>query len=1050
MTRIPNTMIRASAGSGKTYQLTNRFIRLLLNGQAPERIIALTFTRKAAGEFFEGILTKLAKAASGPEEAKCLARDIGQAESDFVPDDFRSSLRRLVEEMNKLSLGTIDGFFHRVLGMFSLEFGLGGEFEMMSEFERKRTRLTVLESLFARSQGDSVARESLIESHRLATAGQDRRDFVNSFDDHLKDCHGLFMRVPEANRWGEPARIWPTGNAWVKQKQDLAEMVEDWRGLIEEDTFPDKLCIAWEKVADHLAGWVSGKSLKPKSSVIFDRALAGLSEMEKGDWELPFDRDVYCPSKKFCHKLARILRHCVASELETKLTRTKGIHSLLSAFEEVYDARVRRAGRLTFADLPILLAPHEGQAVLGGNGPDQIDIEYRLDGAFDHWLLDEFQDTSTVQWRVMKNLIDEVVQDTGGQRTFFCVGDPKQSIYQWRGGDPTLFDRIKARYQAAVGGEFGAISLDESWRSCEAVLNLVNAVFGDPTVLQQFDQNQTAADRWEAIWEKHQPAEPRAGEAGHAMYLTVESKEDRWAMVAHLLGRIQPIANGLNCAILVQKNKTVQEVVDFLRSELPNVPVVGESATNPGADNPLGMALLSFFRAAAHPRERFNEGHVLLTPLAGLLPSDQDRRQAALRDVQRDIYQRGFEPVICDWIGRIAESNMDSFAKWRAKQFLDLARQFDETGSRDIDEFVPFVTAQEAADVSGPSVVQVMTVHKAKGLTFDATILPDIEGSRLDEVRKGALHTHKTGEGNPGWILSLPGKDICEVDDQLGTALAEARSEGCYENFCKLYVGLTRASHGLYVVSTAHKPASKSLNYIRLLYETLAEEDSRPFEGAPVPSEIVFERGSFDWAQAESMAEAAPAVEPGLVQAKRGHVRLAGRRASVHGSVVLAGGQLFAAGGSDAISFGLAVHKVFEQIEWADDTTLAKIEALREAMPEVVDEVARCLANETVAKRLSKPGGDVPLWRERAFDVVVDNEMISGVFDRVHVYADRAEILDFKSDRVGDEPSLEQAAKKYVPQMAAYRQALAKLTGLPESTIRCSLVFTHPCAVVDV
>ena len=63
MSRIPNTMIRASAGSGKTFQLTNRFIRLLLSGQAPERIIALTFTRKAAGEFFEGILTKLAKAA---------------------------------------------------------------------------------------------------------------------------------------------------------------------------------------------------------------------------------------------------------------------------------------------------------------------------------------------------------------------------------------------------------------------------------------------------------------------------------------------------------------------------------------------------------------------------------------------------------------------------------------------------------------------------------------------------------------------------------------------------------------------------------------------------------------------------------------------------------------------------------------------------------------------------------------------------------------------------------------------------------------------------
>jgi ATP-dependent helicase/nuclease subunit A len=119
-------------------------------------------------------------------------------------------------------------------------------------------------------------------------------------------------------------------------------------------------------------------------------------------------------------------------------------------------------------------------------------------------------------------------------------------------------------------------------------------------------------------------------------------------------------------------------------------------------------------------------------------------------------------------------------------------------------------------------------------------------------------------------------------------------------------------------------------------------------------------------------------------------------------------------------------------------------------VPDAVDEVARCLANETLAKRLAKSEGDAQLWRERAFDVVVDNEMISGVFDRVHVFADRAEIIDFKSDRVGDKPSLEQAAEKYAPQMATYRQALAKLTGLTESAIRCSLLFTHPCALVEV
>ena len=87
MTRIPNKMIRASAGTGKTYQLTNRFIQLLLCGQPAERIIALTFTRKAAGEFFEGILTKLAGAAASPNAAKKLAAEVGV--SSAKPAEFR-------------------------------------------------------------------------------------------------------------------------------------------------------------------------------------------------------------------------------------------------------------------------------------------------------------------------------------------------------------------------------------------------------------------------------------------------------------------------------------------------------------------------------------------------------------------------------------------------------------------------------------------------------------------------------------------------------------------------------------------------------------------------------------------------------------------------------------------------------------------------------------------------------------------------------------------------------------------------------------------------
>ena len=276
---------------------------------------------------------------------------------------------------------------------------------------------------------------------------------------------------------------------------------------------------------------------------------------------------------------------------------------MLTAYEERYDVQVRRAGRLMFGDLPLLLAPSDGRVLLGGKAPDRLDLEYRLDGEFDHWLLDEFQDTSTVQWRAVENLIDEVVQDPSGERTFFCVGDQKQSIYQWRGGDPRLFDRVKKKYDQGTGDEFKVDSLNKSWRSCPDVLRMVNQVFGNAEKLETSE-----------IWGEHKSAKNRVGEKGHSLYLQVDDKEDRWPVVAQLLKKLQPINNRLECAILVQSNRAARDLVNHLRGAGLGMPIVGESATNPGADNPLGMALLSLFRAAAHPEDGFSAGHVGLTP----------------------------------------------------------------------------------------------------------------------------------------------------------------------------------------------------------------------------------------------------------------------------------------------------------------------------------------------------------------------------------------------------------------------------------------------------
>ena len=103
----------------------------------------------------------------------------------------------------------------------------------------------------------------------------------------------------------------------------------------------------------------------------------------------------------------------------------------------------------------------------------------------------------------------------------------------------------------------------------------------------------------------------------------------------------------------------------------------------------------------------------------------------------------------------------------------------------------------------------------------------------------------------------------------------------------------------------------------------------------------------------------------------------------------------------------------------------------------------QCLVCETLAKYLAKPEADVELWRERAFEVVLGNKMISGVFDRVHLFADRAEIIDFKTNTEG-----EGTAERYTPQLQLYRSALAKLTGLEEAAVRWLLIFTYTRSVL--
>ena len=1030
---LGSQMIRASAGSGKTYRLVNRYIRLLLMGQAPERIIALTFTRKAAGEFFEGILKRLAEAVANEAQREKLSKDIGLYE--LTAADYRRALRELLERMPQLALGTIDGFFHRVLGMFSLEYGLSGEFEIMDEFIAQRARLRALDQLFAAAEASEADRQALLKSFELMSAGQQDRRIYDVLEQYLRDCHAMYHSASGEHCWGQPETIWPQGNPWPVKPVDPAALVQAFRDALQAETGFDDVDArarpAWQKSADHLHQWEPGKDLLG-SATLLKKAFSGLSRLESGDWTFQFYRKDFQPGAAFQQSLGALLRHCLAAEFNRLLERTRGVFAMLREYDDRYDGLIRRQGLLTFADLPVLLAPEEGRPVLGGAGPDRLSLEYRLDGAFDHWLLDEFQDTSAAQWRVLENLVDEAVQDP--DRSFFCVGDVKQSIYGWRGGDPRLFGRVEEHYRHGAGREFTVHSMDVSWRSAPAVLELVNAVFKQPDLFREFDP--VAAERWADVWNEHQAAEPHADLAGHTMHLTVDHVDDRYSVLAGLLRELQPTQRGMQCAVLVQTNKEVGRVVEYLRKHVADLPVAGESATRPATDNALGAAMMSLFKAAAHPGDRYAREHVAMTPLREQFEGEPPKWDLAMRQLQEQLYREGFEATAREWSRPLAA---DDFSSHRRRQFIELARQYDESGSRDVDEFIGYAESWALNEGGASGVVQVMTVHKAKGLTFDVTLVPDLEGSRLDARRAEALHAQADDHGEVQWVMDLPRQDLCAADEVLGSAVAAGRSKECFENLCRLYVALTRARHGLYVISTRPREKSPSPNFVHLLNESLGNEDEE-WRGGGATAVKAFESGAWTWVEAFESDAATSEHEQPRVQVKEGRnfPKLERRKPSEHEGALIQGSRLFDPQAKEAAQFGDAVHAVFEQIEWYTD----EVEELLDGDAEAVAMVRTCLEEPEIQEHFTTDPEAV-VWRERRFGVVLDGEFCSGVFDRVVLWPDRAEIVDFKTDMVRDASDVESAVARHQSQLDWYRRVLVLMTGLASEQITCRLMFTR-------
>ena len=1068
---IGHKAIMASAGSGKTFQLANRYVGLLARGVEPDRICALTFSRKAAGEIFDSIIKTLVDAAAGEKQARTTGVFIGCP--GLAAADFRRILREFLSRMQAAHTGTLDSFIIGVIRAFPAELGVPFEFGIMNNegAEALAMRDAIMRAIFS---GAGVARDEragFLQAFKLAVAGENAKTMRTQLDDFVSSYRRLYQLAPDKKRWGDIKSIWPGGCAWMRGNHDARAAADILRGTIPDVAGDPRARTAFLKIVDGLGEY---SLLSRRASIPGGALFAALIPVVMGggqDGSLTYNRKVYTLDHATMKAFRTLVFNLFKVEYERALARTAGIVAVLELFERHYDRMMRQAGVLTFDDAQYLLTAHNamsGGALLSRRVGEErrLYIDYRLDSKLDHWLIDEFQDTSDLQWAVLSNLIDEIIQDQSGARSFFCVGDIKQAIYGWRGGNPRLFRRVIAAYT----GEMEVEPLSRSFRSCQAIIDTVNATFDN---CDEESIPAPARAAWQAIWQPHAIAAGKVPAHGYATLVEATSSGDDaadesvMACIAGIVREIDPIARRISAAILVRRNETGAEIANYLRRNCPGIPVSLENSTVL-ADNPVVALIMAMAQLATHPGDTLAWRHLQMSPLGGWLADRGWDRARAADELATQIGRDGYRAFTVFWGARLDDAQgLDSFGRQRLSQLAEMAAHFDIEHTCDTALFIERVANTMLDESDETSMVRIMTIHKAKGLGFDAVILPDLDDVRHPMNRGDfsdmVVHRDPATEAIE-WLVQPPPKVLAEHDEVFREAIALDDADAAVDALCVLYVAMTRAKRALYMVSG--KAPTDALSMATFLKHRLGGARA-PGTCGDVAVDVLHEHGQREWygdcpRVARSEPDGVPRIPPGFAGRAGRRAALVKVEPSRQEQLHRTGGWFFEFEHGDVLEFGIAIHDLFRRVAWVDDIPPADIIRAWEAVSgcdprvrrEVIGQFRAALNAEAVRAALRQPAAPAELWREKSFDVILDDEWVSGVFDRVVIERDdrgrvsRAVVQDFKSNRVTGGTDMARTADNYRPQMALYRRVLARILAVPIGRIDAELIFTAPARVV--
>jgi ATP-dependent helicase/nuclease subunit A len=1010
------SIYRSSAGSGKTRTLAKEYLKLALRYRSDyfKHILAVTFTNKSTQEMKDRILAYLDDFSNdrSPELAQELQQELSLDAPTFKQyvQEVRSEI---LHKYSQFSISTIDAFFQRVIRAFTREAGLSGDYRL--EVEQDEVVDEVISNLMEELGSNQELTKLVVElanKNLEEDKGWDVRPGLREF---AKEIFKEEFRLVETGI----SQVTQDPGFFLTLKDKLRKEKFEFINAIRKRAETGVKLIQEKGLAFDDFKYASGGAYGFLLKISRIKSVDAVDDKEFG--VRPFNdyqSSANWPSKTTKHQ-ATILK-LAADQLIPLLNEIieirKGYSAAISAelvlsnfyaFGLIADISRKLKDYKQENNMMLLSdAPYFLNSVIGES--DTPFVYEKVGSFYKNFLIDEFQDTSGLQWKNFKPLI---VNSLDSGHKSIIVGDVKQAIYRWRSGDLYLLQRY-------VSEEIGAhrsdsFTLDKNFRSSEQIVHFNNSVFHSAA---QLVAHETGAPIATQVYEDIAQGIQKKSDGFVEVSFLKGEDDEKWDEIAlqripEQLERLQALQIGLkDIAILVRSNYEGQRIVTHVleykhsgkaKDNFKYDVVSNESLQLDGAgsinflisalqylhnpDNDIARAQLSY--EYARLRKTTNDLHQVFTvtnqtTFESNLPDSFTKQKSGLKKlplfeltetlvelfglgkVQGELgYLQTFQNEVLNFSSR-ERNDIGAFLDW-----------WDETGRKK--------SIQVSGDVDA---AQIITVHKSKGLQFKYVIIPFCSWE-LDHKR-GPMMWVKSNQPPFDTAGFLPVNYASKLEESVFVDYYKEERIRCYlDNLNLLYVALTRAEHGLIVMAPYSKSSNSLGNVGNLLYKVVQQPGFATYWSA---NEKIWKAG--EWSNYESQ-RSLPVASLSLKQYSASSWRsklVIRHQAAGHF-------QEQESETTTRIKYGIHLHTILSRIRYREelDETYAVLQHAgiinEQEKPEIRKLVEELLSNETIAS-----------WFEKDWDVNTEVPVLlpggeENRIDRLMTRGQQAVVVDFKT-----------------------------------------------------